>query len=137
MGRMNVKAAPNAKRRLRDWKVIARHQPQSAEGLAYAAVKAGIQRVVADSAHCGASQFRLRGDLHPVCRFKTGQDSRYRVLYIFSLEREISIVLYIGFRRAGDKRDAYADFERRLRGQEFDEQFREIGVKLPKAAGNR
>ena len=135
MGWLNVKATPNAKRLLRDWKVLAKYQPQSAEGLAYAAVKAGIARVVANPDHCGASQFRLKGGLHPVCRFKTGPSSRYRVFYIFSLELETSIVLYIGFRRAGDKRDAYADFESRLRGGDFDEQFRELGVKLPRAAG--
>lgn len=99
MDRFRVKAAPRARQQLHEWKIIAKHSPQSAEGLAYSTVKAGIERVVSDPNHAGDKQFRLVKDLIPVYRFKCGPDSRYRVFYIFSAEKETAIVLHIGYRR--------------------------------------
>jgi|HubBroStandDraft_2_1064218.scaffolds.fasta_scaffold469942_2 mRNA-degrading endonuclease RelE of RelBE toxin-antitoxin system len=68
-------------------------------------------------------------DFGNVFRFKVG---RYRIFYIGSSTLQRLIVLFIGYRKDGDKHDAYAELSRRLKSTEFDDVFKELGVKKPK-----
>jgi mRNA-degrading endonuclease RelE of RelBE toxin-antitoxin system len=68
-------------------------------------------------------------DFGNVFRQKLG---RYRIFYIVSKAHQQSTVLFIGYRKEGDKNDAYAELSRRLQTDEFDPQFAELSVKKPK-----
>jgi hypothetical protein len=57
---------------------------------------------------------------------------RIRVFYAASSERARAVVLLLGYRKQGDKRDAYAELERLLRRKDFDRVFEDLGVKKPK-----
>lgn len=67
----------------------------------------------------------LRGVVY---RAKQG---RLRIFYTASIERGLVILLDVGNRKDGDKNDAYRVLERRIRGGDFDEQFRECGHQRP------
>jgi hypothetical protein len=43
-----------------------------------------------------------------------------------------AVVLFIGYRKEGDKHDAYVEFERHLKRGAFDQQFAELGLPKPK-----
>lgn len=88
--------------------------------------------VVADeeNAFSPAAALGRRGpvNLSGVRRAKLG---RGRVFFLASRQKQLAIVLMLGFRKEGDRNDAYVEIVRRIRRGEFDDQFREIGIAKP------
>ena len=52
---------------------------------------------------------RLKDELAGYRRVKKG---RHRIFYAVDEERSLIIILHIGFRKAGDRHDAYREFQR-------------------------
>ena len=67
-------------------------------------------------------------NLSGVRRAKLGRE---RVFFLASREKQLAIVLMLGFRKEGDRSDAYVEIVRRIRRGEFDKQFLEAGVDKP------
>ncbi|MFO0682261.1 MAG: hypothetical protein U0234_09435 [Sandaracinus sp.] len=63
-----------------------------------------------------------------VWRVKQG---RLRIFYAFNKANPVAILLFIGNRKEGDKNDAYAVLDRRVRNGDFDAQFAELGLARP------
>jgi len=57
---------------------------------------------------------------------------RLRVFFIASEPTKRAIVLCLGYRKAGDKNDAYEEVRRLIRRGSFDPQFAELGITKPK-----
>lgn len=129
--RFDVRVSPVVAPLLREAKENNASRPQSAEAMLYRAIKAAVEGVLSDPVHCADAKHQLRGDLAGICRLKIGYASRYRVFFIYSTEHRQTRLLWVGYRRAGDRRDAYEEFARRLANGEFDDQFRELGKKRP------
>ncbi len=70
----------------------------------------------------------LRPPLSNVFRIKFG---RARIFYIASSKTQRLVVLFIGYRKRGDKNDAYEDFTRQLKRGSWDHWFKELGVTKP------
>jgi hypothetical protein len=102
------------------------------KGSQHAALHAGIleliEKVIGESDLALLARNRLSGDLAGILRVKKG---RFRLFYILATEKVAARVLYVGFRKEGDKRDAYEEFRRYLRAGVFDPQFAELGLKKP------
>lgn len=75
------------------------------------------------------SKHQLRNPLHGILRVKIG---RLRVFYIVSRELGVARVVYIGFRKAGDKREAYSELTRLIRGGKLDADFEALSLEPPK-----
>jgi hypothetical protein len=87
-----------------------------------------INEVVAVEDHAFGPATALRSGLSPVRRAKMG---RLRLFFLASREHRAASVLMVGYRKAGDKNDAYEEIARRIRRGEFDAQFDELGIKKP------
>ncbi len=72
----------------------------------------------------------LKEDLAGVFRVKVGK--RIRIFYLASSVHNTAIVLMIGYRKEGDKNDAYEVLRRLLHRGAFDAHFAELGVRKPK-----
>jgi hypothetical protein len=129
--RFDVRVAPPIRPLLTAWKRAHRDRPQSAEALTYLAVRSAVERVLASPTHSLDSKHQLRGELAGVRRLKLGPSSRYRLIYITSEKHKKSIILWIGYRKAGDKRDAYTVLTKMLRAGQFDSQFEEVEMQRP------
>jgi hypothetical protein len=70
------------------------------------------------------SGVRLAG----IYRTKVG---RLRIFWIASSAKQRAIVLFIGYRKEGGKKDAYTEFIRRLQAGEFDHYFGELKQQNP------
>jgi hypothetical protein len=102
---------------------------QSAQQAApYETVADVIRTIVANPELAFMPKHALRSPLAGVFRIKKG---RFRLFFIASREKQAAIVLFLGYRKEGDKRDAYSEFERHLRRGAFDPQFVELGMKRP------
>jgi len=130
--RLDVGVAPAVLPLLQEWKRRNRERPQCAEAILYRAIKAAVDTVLSSAEKVDAPQHKLRAPLTNVCRLKPGPASRYRLFFIFSLKHRKSIVLWIGFRKEGDRKDAYTQFTKMLQKGTFDEQFRELEIPIPK-----
>jgi hypothetical protein len=84
--------------------------------------------VLGESELALSDQTRLRGELSSVRRIKK---QRLRLFFIVSTSNQAARLLFIGYRKQGHKHDAYAEFERRVRRGEFDQQFAELGIERP------
>ena len=56
---------------------------------------------------------------------------RLVVFWIASSEKKLAIVLFVGYRKEGDQKDAYRAFARHLRAGSFEKYFEELGQKNP------
>jgi hypothetical protein len=83
-----------------------------------------------DHAFSPATALGRRGpvNLSGVRRAKLGRE---RVFFLASRQKQLAIVLMLGFRKDGDRNDAYVEIVRRIRRGEFDEQFCEAGIAKP------
>jgi mRNA-degrading endonuclease RelE of RelBE toxin-antitoxin system len=88
-----------------------------------------IKTVIAESDLALLPKNRLSGELAGVLRIKKG---RFRLFYLASTEKAAAVVLFIGYRKEGDKHDAYVEFERHLKRGAFDQQVAELGLPKPK-----
>lgn len=88
-----------------------------------------IRDVVANPDLALAHQNMLKDDLAGVLRVKVGR--RHRIFYLASSEKRRAIVLMFGFRKEGDKNDAYEVVRRLVRKGAFDAHFAALGVKKP------
>lgn len=109
---------------------MVRATPFNAEGVALDV----IQRVEAVLRNDGAPsarghQFTVKGyDFSNIYRVKAG---RTRIPYIWSSAKAAVRILCVGYRKDGDKRDAYAELSRVLNSGQLDADFALIGVKRP------
>lgn len=79
--------------------------------------------------HAHNPNHMLSGPLRGVVwRVKQG---RLRVFYATTVTSAVAILLFIGFRKDGDKNDAYKVLDRRIRAGDFDPQFAQLGVARP------
>lgn len=116
---------------LRAYKQFNATNPQRREAILYRVVKSAVEAVISDPAHAMDSAHRLTGNLAGVRRLKFGPESRYRLFYLCAPEKGRSILLWLGYRKAGDKNDAYAEMARRVGRGDFDEQFKDLGIPRP------
>jgi hypothetical protein len=100
----------------------------SATESALRAIRHIIENIVANPDHAFISKHHLRGNLAGILRVKTG---RLRLFFIAKRTEGAAIVLFIGYRKEGDKRDAYTEFLRLLNRSAFDAQFAELGLAKP------
>jgi mRNA-degrading endonuclease RelE of RelBE toxin-antitoxin system len=107
----------------------ARANPEGRDAALLRSVVRYLVEVIADPVHAFDPRHALRAPLASVRRIKAG---RLRIFYLASKPKRRAIVLAVGNRKEGDKRDAYKDFERRIRRGEFDAQFAELGIQKPK-----
>lgn len=129
---LQLKASQYATEQINQARVNAEARPNSAHDAAWRALKKLLHEVVTneDLAFATATALGRRGpvNLAGVRRAKLG---RQRVFFLASREKQIAIVLMLGFRKEGDHNDAYVEIVRRIRRGEFDEQFREVGIARP------
>lgn len=103
-------------------------RPDSAQSVAYRGLSEVIRCIVSDSDIAFLPQFRLKRDLVGILRVKKG---RLRLFYIASSQKGRAIVLMIGYRKAGDKNDAYEELSYLLKRGAFKPQFDELGLPMP------
>jgi len=107
--------------------------PRTAHAMFWDALRRVLELVLADKGHALAARTQLGNkaqDFRGIRRIKFG--GRSRLIYIASSAKQAVIVLFIGYRKEGDKNDVYAELSRRLHGDEFDTLFGELGIKKPK-----
>ena len=109
-------------------KTKAEAKPSGGHAANYNALRKIIEEIVADPQFAFAHQNMLRGQLANVLRVKHGRE---RIFYIASSKLGRACVLLIGYRKSGDKNDAYEVFQRLLRRGSFDAHFAELGVTKP------
>jgi hypothetical protein len=127
-----VRYSTRAASQLAEYKAMAEKSPDSKHGKLWSSIRRKITDVISDPDHATAPPNALRDDLRGTYRNKIG---RIRIFYITSRKANKAAVLYIGWRKEGDKHDAYTEFARLLRNGEFDIVFKEIGVQLPAVCG--
>ena len=115
-------------RQLRDSSTNPDGTPRSGKyKTAYDALRHTLDRVISE--HALNPKFALgarkSGSLHGVFRQKSG---RLRVFWIASKPKMTAIVLFIGYRKAGDKKDAYEQFKHRLSHGDFDHHFKALDL---------
>jgi len=118
-----------ASTQISQYKAEALAHPSKYQAALYEAIKKAITDIVASEDLAFHRQFALGGDLAGIRRVKVMK--RFRVFFIASSSKKAARVLLIGFRKAGDKNDAYKDLGRRLINGEFDHAFAEIGMTKP------
>ena len=123
-----VRHSPLAATALAEMKAAAEGAPAGSPATAYDAVAKLIKEVISDPRLAIRRNHMLKGTLANVLRVKTG---RLRIFFLASSARERAVVLWIGYRKEGDRKDAYTEFERLLRAGTFDQQFAELGVAKP------
>lgn len=128
-----VGGTPLALQQIAGLKAKAEAKPESADATLWRGVKRVLGVILPDPEHALAPEHALKKkpkqDFRGIYRCKFG---RYRVFWIASRKVEKVVVLFIGYRKAGDKGDAYADLSRLLRGEAFDAAFEELGVSKPR-----
>ena len=127
--RLRVDCSPAFAEWLAELRSDAEKNPEGARGAVYRSVVRILERFVAVPEHALDTRYRLRAPLASVFRVKVG---RLRIFYLASKPKQRAIVLAVGYRKEGDKHDAYDDFKRRIRRGEFDAQFAELGIPKPK-----
>ncbi len=129
---LQLKTSRYAAEQINQARANAEARPNSAHDATWRALRKLLQEIVTneDLAFSAATALGRRGpvNLSGVRRAKLG---RQRVFFLASRERQLAIVLMLGFRKEGDRNDAYVDIVRRIRRGEFDEQFREAGITRP------
>ena len=132
--RFKVRFSADAAEGLAAMKAKAATHPNTAEAMTYEAIKKTVQDLIAVPELAMDLKFALKDDLKRVYRVKIGE--RTRVAYIFSSAKAEAIVLWFGYRKAGDKRDFYEDFRRRVKRGDFDQAFETLGVNPPPCRGS-
>jgi mRNA-degrading endonuclease RelE of RelBE toxin-antitoxin system len=115
-------------------KRVGRADDQGRKGTNWHTVYSGIKKCVSDiiGKNPISPDYALgkKRDVRLTGIFR-GRVGRLRIFWIASSDRHESIVLFIGYRRAGDQKDAYAAFVKYLRSGKFDHHFKELGQKNP------
>lgn len=125
---IDVSYSPAAAEQLAEYKRRAEANPDTEHAAVYRGLVDIIRNVIGHPVHCFDRRNMLRDDLANVWRVKKG---RLRIYYLASSQKQRAIVLFIGFRKAGDQHDAYEDVARFIRRGTFDKQFEELGVTKP------
>jgi hypothetical protein len=129
---LQLKYSRYAEEQIRQARATAEARPGKAHSPNWPALKKVLREIVANEDHAFSSATALgrRGpvNLAGVRRAKLG---RHRLFFLASREKGLALVLMLGFRKDGDRRDAYVEIVQRIRRGEFDEQFREAGVAKP------
>lgn len=129
---LQLKTSQYAAEQINQARANAEARPNSAHDAKWRALKKLLQEVVSSEDHAlsAATALGRRGpvNLAGVRRAKLGRE---RVFFLASREKQIAIVLMLGFRKEGDRNDAYVEIVRHIRRGEFDEQFREAGITKP------
>jgi len=125
----SVTYSGEAAAQLEEAKEKALANPNGAHAAYYESVVKIVKEVIANPDLSISPQNMLKSSLAGVLRVKVGK--RYRVFYLASSTRGRAIVLLFGYRKNGDKNDAYRVFERLLHRGVFDAYFTELGVGKP------
>lgn len=122
-----VTRSPVAARQLSKMEENAVKYPGTAHEAAWKAHRKVIEEVLPEPDLVFARKHQC--GIPNVFRVKVGL--RSRVFYIASSKLKRVAVLYIGYRKDGDKGDAYTEIRREIRRGTFDAQFTELGVDKP------
>lgn len=129
---LQLKYSQYAAEKISEARANADARPNSAHAAKWRALKKLLLEVIANEDHAfsPATALGRRGsvNLSGVRRAKLGRE---RVFFLASRQKQLAIVLMLGFRNEGDRNDAYVDIVRRIRRGMFDEEFREIGIAKP------
>jgi hypothetical protein len=130
---LQLKSSEHAAGQINEARANAAARPNSAHAAHWRALEKLLREVISNEDHAFSSATALGrrrdSNLPGVRRAKIGE--RGRVFFLASREKKLAIVLMIGFRKDGDRNDAYLEIARRIRRGEFDEQFREAGIDKP------
>lgn len=108
------------------WKKDFEQGKKSDEARFYQALKRLIEKQLTHPDHALSGKTALK-ELSPVRRVYLG--NRYRVLYVASREKKVTVLLYVGIRRKGDKKhDAYEVMGKLLRKGVFDVELEELDL---------
>jgi hypothetical protein len=129
---LQLKSSQYAAEQINQARANAEARPNSAHAAKWRALSKLLLEVIANEDHAfsPATALGRRGpvNLSGVRRAKLGRE---RVFFLASRQKQLAIVLMLGFRKDGDRNDAYVEIVRRIRRGEFDEQFREAGIAKP------
>lgn len=125
---LEVRYSAAAREDILSLKARAAAAPQSKHAALWSQLKKILTEVLPVEALAFGQRTPLGKDLRRIRRQKLG---RLRIFYLASREHQRVIVLFIGYRKAGDKHDAYTEFDRHLKGGEFDDHFIELGIEKP------
>jgi hypothetical protein len=125
--RYQVKRSPVAAKQLAKMHDSATLHPGTAHEAVWDAHRRVIEQVLPEPDLVFSPKHRC--GVPNVYRVKVGQ--RSRLFYIASSKLKCVALLYIGFRKEGDKGDAYTEIRREIGRGTFDAQFSELGVDKP------
>ena len=111
---------PEAQKQVDDLRERAARSPNTAHAAAWRAIECDLDLLANSDDFVQSPRHRCnRGSV-----FRTKPAVRARLFYIYSSASRRVTVLMLGFRKAGDKKDAYAELARLLKAGRFDEGFR-------------
>lgn len=116
-----------AQSQLTEMKDRALSNPSGADATVYNGIKRIIEHFWTPALFSQREAW-LRKPLANVGRSKWG---RFRIFFIASSQQQRIVVLFIGYRKEGDKKDAYEEFSRLLKRGSFDDIFQALGVGKP------
>jgi hypothetical protein len=129
---LQLKSSQYAAEQINQARANADARPNSVHAAKWRALKKLLLEIITNEDHAfsPATALGRRGpvNLSGVRRAKLGRE---RVFFLASRQKQLAIVLMLGFRKEGDRNDAYVEIVRRIRRGEFDEQFREAGIAKP------
>lgn len=123
-----IRAAVGVKHQLRTIRDAARKNRNSAQGVIWRGILKTVKEVLPQATYALSRDHALDDDLRGVYRVKLG---RYRLFYLVSAAQRRCTLLLVGYRKAGDQRDAYEEMRRKIRRGEYDAIFAEMGLSKP------
>jgi len=131
---LEIRYSEAAAAQLAEMKARGEAKPDSAHGAVWRAFVTLLRdwlsdpTIALDRQHALGNNEKEGQDFRRIYRMRVG---RARVFYIGSTARNRLIILLVGQRKAGDKRDAYRELSRWLQGADWDKHFTELGIKKP------
>jgi hypothetical protein len=129
---LQLKTSQYAAEQIKQTRANAEARPNSAHDAKWRALKKLLQEIVSNEDHAlsAATALGRRGSLN-LAGIRRAKLGRERIFFVASREKQVAIVLMLGYRKEGDRNDAYVEIVRHIRRGEFDEQFREAGIAKP------
>jgi mRNA-degrading endonuclease RelE of RelBE toxin-antitoxin system len=123
--RLEIRYSEAAASQIAEARARGEARPDSSHATYWKALRRLLQELLPIPEHAFAPGTMLRDEFAGLGRVKFG---RHRLIYVASREKRILVVLFIGFRKEGDKHDAYRELDRRLRAGEFASCLAQVGV---------
>jgi hypothetical protein len=127
--RFVVRVSLFAREQFREKKALAEQSPNSTHAKTWRVIRDIVNTRLCQPGVAFESTHAMKHDLANLFRWKFG---RNRLIYIASSEKRQVTILLVGFRKQGDASDVYEELRRRLKSDEFDALFADLGMAKPK-----